>query len=244
MTYILILCATSDLGIAIAEEYLKEGYGLHLAARSKENLKIQHEKLKKTYPNSDIQTSFFEGELFEEHQQFYTKLNPKPEGVVTVMGYLGEQKVAELSFKESEKIIHANYLNNVSILNIIANDFEKRKYGFIVGVSSVSGERGRKSNYIYGSAKAGFCTYLSGLRNRLYKSNVHVLTINPGFIYTKMTRHLNLPKILTVTPQKVAKDIIRGQKRNKNILYTPLRWKYILLIIKLIPEFIFKRLSL
>ena len=101
------------------------------------------------------------------------------------MGYLGEQKVSELSFKETQIVIDSNYTGNVSILNIIANDFEKRGHGFICGVSSVAADRGRKSNYIYGSAKAGFTAYLSGLRNRLYNAKVHVLTVHPGFVATK-----------------------------------------------------------
>ena len=160
------------------------------------------------------------------------------------MGYLGEQKVSELSFKETQTVIDSNYTGNVSILNIIATDFEKRGHGFIVGVSSVAADRGRKSNYIYGSAKAGFTAYLSGLRNRLYHANVHVLTVHPGFVNTKMTQHLTLPRRLTATPEQVAKAIFNAQHSKKNMLYVKSIWKYIMLVIRSIPEVIYKRFEL
>lgn len=244
MKYILIIGSTSDLGNAIAVEYLKKGNDLYLAARNKQALDTQVGKLSTDFPNNKIKPVLFDGNDFSSHQQFYDGLEPKPEGVVSVMGYLGEQKVSELSFEETQKVINANYLGNVSILNCVANDFEKRRYGFIVGISSVAADRGRKSNYIYGSAKAGFSAYLSGLRNRLYSSNSHVLTVHPGFIATKMTAHLSLPKRLTSTPQKVAKAIIEGQEKKKNLIYTSGIWKYIMLIIRNIPETLFKRLNI
>ena len=186
----------------------------------------------------------FDGCDVDSHQAFYDDLNPKPDGVITVMGYLGEQKVSELSFKETQQVIHSNYTGNVSILNIIANDFEKRGHGFICGVSSVAADRGRKSNYIYGSAKAGFSAYLSGLRNRLYHANVHVLTVHPGFVATKMTQHLTLPRRLTATPEQVAKAIINAQQSKKNMLYVKSIWKYIMWVIKNIPENKFKKMDL
>ena len=121
---------------------------------------------------------------------------------------------------------------------------EKEKRGFIVGVSSVAGDRGRKANYIYGSAKAGFSAYLSGLRNRLYESGVHVLTVKPGFVNTKMTEGLDLPPKLTAQPEDVAKDIYRAQQKGKDVLYTKGIWRLVMLIIKYIPEFMFKKMSI
>ena len=137
-----------------------------------------------------------------------------------------------------------NYTGLVSILNIVANDFEKNKNGFIVGISSVAGDRGRKSNFIYGSAKAAFATYLSGLRNRLFNLNVHVLTVKPGFVETKMTEGLNLPVKLTAKTEEVANDIFKAQQKGKNVIYTKWFWRYIMLIIKNIPEFYFKKMSI
>jgi short-subunit dehydrogenase len=146
--------------------------------------------------------------------------------------------------EETLKTIQTNYTGAVSILNIIAQDFAGRKSGAIAGISSVAGERGRQSNYIYGSAKAGFTAYLSGLRNSLYKDNVHVLTVLPGFVYTKMTENLDLPKLLTANPADVASAVYTGIKKKKNVIYVKWFWRWIMYIIKAIPESIFKRKQL
>jgi short-subunit dehydrogenase len=130
------------------------------------------------------------------------------------------------------------------MLEVIAADFEERGHGMIIGISSVAGERGRQSNYIYGSAKAGFNAYLSGLRNRLSKRGVHVMTVLPGFINTKMTASLDLPGLLTAQPEEVAEDIYKAFQKKKNFLYTKWFWRWIMLIIKYIPEPVFKRMGL
>ena len=104
--------------------------------------------------------------------------------------------------------------------------------------------RGRKSNYIYGSAKAALISYLSGLRNRLSNTDVHVMTVNPGFVNTKMTRDLELPALITAEPIVVAKDIFNAQKKKRDVIYSLWCWRYIMLVIRLIPETIFKRLNL
>jgi short-subunit dehydrogenase len=241
--YVLILGANSDIAIAIAREYAKNGYNLYLASRNVSNL----EKIAKDIEiRNKIRVKIFKFDVldFDNHENFYNSLPKKPIGVISAIGYLGEQKKAEKDFKESKKIIDTNYTGIVNILNIIANDFEKRKKGFIIGISSVAGDRGRKSNYIYGSAKSAFTTYLSGLRNRLFNSNVHVLTVKPGFVATKMTKNLELPKNLTALPEEVAKDIFRAQQNGKDILYTKWIWKWIMCVIIHIPEKIFKRLSI
>ncbi|HEY2727571.1 MAG TPA: SDR family NAD(P)-dependent oxidoreductase, partial [Parafilimonas sp.] len=119
-----------------------------------------------------------------------------------------------------------------------------KKNGTIVGISSVAGERGRQSNYIYGSAKAGFTAYLSGLRNRLYHDNVHVLTVLPGFVNTKMTAELNLSPLLTASPEQVADAVETAIRKKKNVIYVKWFWKWIMKIIKNIPEGMFKKKKL
>ena len=145
-------------------------------------------------------------------------------------------------------MIDINFTGAVSILETIAKNFEARRKGFIIGISSGAGDRGRASNYIYGSAKSAFSTYLSGLRNRLSKSNVHVMTVKPGVVNTPMIKdeikELKLPAILIAKPEDVAKDIYNAQIKGKDILYSRWFWKYIMMVIKCIPEPIFKRLSL
>ena len=174
---------------------------------------------------------------FEQYHKKFSITSP-------IDQFFGEQEKAQNDFEEAQKIINTNYTGVVSILNIIVNDFEKHKKGFIVGISSVAGDRGRKSNFIYGSAKAAFTTYLSGLRNRLFKSNVHVMTVKPGFVATKMTEGLDLPTKLTAQTEEVAQDIFKAQQKGNNVIYTKWFWKYILLIIKNIPEFMFKKTSI
>jgi short-subunit dehydrogenase len=114
----------------------------------------------------------------------------------------------------------------------------------MIGISSVAGERGRQSNYIYGSAKGALSLYLSGLRNRLSRRSVHVMTVLPGFINTKMTAHLDLPEKLTARPEDVARDVYQAYIKNKNIVYSRWFWKWIMWVIKVIPENIFKKLNL
>ena len=157
---------------------------------------------------------------------------------------MADQKECETNWQKSFNTMNVNYIGAVSILNIIANDYEQNKDGFIVGISSVAGDRGRKTNYIYGSSKAAFSAYLGGLRNRLDSSGVSVLTVKPGFVATKMTQDLDLPEKLTAQPNDVAEDIFNAQQKKRNILYTKAIWQLIMLIIKHIPEFIFKRLSI
>ena len=243
MSYVLIVGAKSDIAKETARVYAKNGYDLYLAARNASELEEFAEDLR-VRGGKDVQLKELDLLMFETHQAFYDALDHKPLGVVLVSGYMPEQHLAEKDFAESLNTINVNYTGAVSLLNIVANDMEERKNGFIVGVSSVAGDRGRKANYIYGSAKAAFSTYLSGLRNRLHESGVSVLTVKPGFVATKMTENLDLPEKLTAQPSEVAEDIFKAQQNGSNILYTKWIWRYVMLIIKHIPEFMFKKMSI
>ena len=243
MKHILILGATSDIAKALAHKFADQGYNLTLAARESErlaevvtDLEIRH--------NVKAEAVEFDALSYESHANFYNNLTAKPDVVVCVFGYLGNQQAAQSEFSEAEQIINANYTGAVSIVNIIANDFEQRKSGSIVGISSVAGDRGRQSNYLYGSAKAALTAYLSGLRNRLSKSNVHVITVKPGFVRTKMTSGLPLPGPVTAKPEQVANDVFKAYQKQSNQVYTLWMWQYLMLIIRHIPEPIFKRMSL
>ncbi len=243
MSYVLILGAKSDIAKALAREYARNGYNLILAARKSHELEDFSKDIKIRYGKDSILKDFDITE-FAKHKNFYEGLPYKPIGVILTVGYLGNQKKAQEDWKEAHKIINVNYVGAVSILNIIANDFEKRKEGFIIGISSVAGDRGRKTNYIYGSAKAGLSTYLSGLRNRLHKSGIQVLTVKPGFVATKMTEGMDLPEKLTATPEEVAKYIFKAHKKGKDIIYVKPIWRLIMTAIKIIPEKIFKKMEL
>ena len=165
---VLILGAASDIGQAIALELSRQGAHLHLAGRSPLALQAQY--------GSQIEAASyweFDALAFHTHGAFFDQLVPKPTIVVCAVGFLGNQEAAQFDCDVTQKIIDSNFTGPVSILNIAANYFEQQNSGQIIGISSVAGDRGRQSNYLYGASKAGFTQYLSGLRGRLFKSNVH-----------------------------------------------------------------------
>lgn len=243
MPTVLILGAGSDMAIAIARQFAGEKYDIQLAARNADSLHALKQDLKIRH---HIQASAhaFDAMDFGSHPSFYASLPVKPDITICVFGYLGDQGKAQSDWAEASRIIHTNYTGAVSILNVVADDYASRGTGTIIGISSVAGERGRQSNYIYGSAKAGFTAYLSGLRNRLFHKGVHVLSVQPGFVYTRMTENLPLPPLLTAQPQQVALSVFKAAKAKKNVVYTKWFWRYIMLIIKNVPEGIFKKLKL
>ena len=218
-SYILIIGAKSDIAKAVARKYANEGFNLYLAARTANAL---HEFASDLRIRKGCKVECLELDIldYNSHQAFYENLEEKPLGVISAVGYLGDQEKAEKDFAESSRQIDTNFTGIVSFFNLVAEDFERRKSGFICGISSVDGDRGRKSNFIYGAAKAALSTYLSGLRNRLFESGVHVITVKPGFVATKMTEGLDLPKKLTGSPEQVANDIYKAQKKKKNVVYT------------------------
>ena len=243
MKRVLILGATSDMAQAMARKFATEGWSLDLAARDGAVLESIAGDLR-VRSKAVVETMSFDALAFSDHRAFYEGLEKKPDVVICVFGYMGDQRKARTDFEEVRRTIDVNYTGAVSILNIIAEDFEKRGSGVIVGISSVAGDRGRQSNYIYGSAKAAFTAYLSGLRNRLLGAGVHVMTVKPGFCRTKMTENLDLPDALTAAPDEVAEAVFRGIQKRRNVLYVRGIWQWIMWVIRCVPEAIFKRLSM
>jgi decaprenylphospho-beta-D-erythro-pentofuranosid-2-ulose 2-reductase len=243
MPTVLILGATSDIGYAIAKKFAAEGFDIQLAARKPELLSAYQSDLQIRY-NCSCTLHSFDALDFNSHVSFYNTLSPKPDVSIYVVGYMNDNEKVIANWKETLNTINTNYTGAVSILNLIAADYAQRGDGTIVGISSVAGNRGRGSNYIYGSAKAGFTAYLSGLRNAFFKRNVHVLTVLPGFVNTKMTEHLQLPKPLTAQPSEVADVVYNGVLKKLNVVYVKWFWRWIMLIIVSIPEALFKKLKL
>ncbi len=241
--WLLILGANSDIAVETARRFAKNNWNLMLASRNVSNLNKVASDIE-IKQKVRVKTFQFDAAEYKSHKLFYNKLPHKPDGVLLAFGYLGDQEIAQNDFREAKKSLDVNYNGAVSILEIVADDFVKRGEGFIAGISSVAGERGRQENYIYGSAKAGFTAYLSGLRQRLFKKNVHVLTIKPGFVDTKMTFDHDLPSFLTATPAQVGKAIYKGVIKQKDVIYVYPAWRLIMLVIRFIPESIFKRLKL
>ena len=241
---VLILGAKSDIAKATAMQFAKNGFNLILVGR---DVKSELNEF------SFIITQEFEQKVFlhdldildrDATDSFLNGIEIIPEGIISFIGLLGNQHKAINEPYHVEIILTSNFNAIVPILDYFAIQFENRSSGFIVGVSSVAGERGRKSNYYYGSAKAAFTAYLSGLRNRLFKANVHVITVVPGYVDTKMTKEMDLPKWITVSPAYVGEKIFNAHKNKKDFIYVPGFWKIIMAIISLIPERIFKKLNL
>jgi decaprenylphospho-beta-D-erythro-pentofuranosid-2-ulose 2-reductase len=243
MAWALILGATSDIARATARKFAAEGFDLYLASRNPLAMEGDVGDLFVRYGIRAVAVEFDALE-YAGHKKFYASLSEKPEVVFCAVGYMGSQEVAQKDFAEAWRIMETNYLGCVSILNAAAEDLEQRGSGDIICVSSAAGDRGRKSNYIYGSSKAGLTQYLSGLRNRLASTGVRVMTVIPGFVDTRMTEAMDLPRALMATPAQVAEDVVNGWKKRKDVLYTRWFWRYIMLVIKHIPEFIFKKLNL
>ena len=165
-------------------------------------------------------------------------------GMVSV-GRLVEQAQAEIDADPSliDGTVTDSFTGPARFLQMLAPLMEARGGGTVVGVGSVAGDRGRIGNYVYGAAKAGFATYLSGLRNRLTRAGGHVVTVKPGFVDTSMT--WGLPGLfLVATPEAVAEDLWKAVRKRRNVIYTPFFWRYIMLIIRHIPEPIFKKMKI
>jgi decaprenylphospho-beta-D-erythro-pentofuranosid-2-ulose 2-reductase len=158
-------------------------------------------------------------------------------------GVLGDQIAAEANFEEAAASLHTNFTSTVSLITWLANYFQAQRAGTLAVISSVAGDRGRKSNYVYGAAKGAVNIFLDGVRNRIDRDGVQVLTIKPGFVDTAMTA--NVPKTaLFATPDQVAKGIVSAIEKRKDVAYVPWFWAGIMLIIRLVPGRVFKKLNL
>lgn len=243
MGYVLITGASSDIAKAIAREYAKIGYDLILTGRHDEPLQSLKSDLECRF-QVKVNTVALDINKLTEHEHHIENLPDSLIGCVVAVGYLGDQSLAERETGERLNIMQTNFVSIANYLSLIANRLETKKEGFIVCIGSVAGDRGRKKNYVYGASKAGLEAFLSGLRNRLFVSNVQVLTVKPGFVRTKMTNGMALPEKLTRDPDFVGAEIVKAQQKGKNVLYVAKVWYFIMLVIKAIPESIFKRLDL
>jgi len=243
MPTILILGASSEMGFEIARKYAMQKFDVQLAGRQIDALRPLQSDLQIRY---GVQSSVHQFDAMDlaSHEAFYDSLPVKPDVTASIVGYMNDNEKVIASQDETVRTITTNFTGPVSMLNIIAADYAARKSGTIIGISSVAGLRGRQSNYIYGSAKAGFTAYLSGLRNKLYHDGVHVVTVLPGFVYTRMTAHLQLPPLLTAKPEDVANAVYKAHQKKKNVIYVKWFWKWIMLIITSIPESMFKKKKL
>ncbi|UWQ55303.1 SDR family oxidoreductase [Leisingera caerulea] len=240
---VLILGARSDIGLAVAHAYAAQGHPVQLAARNAGSLEPQKTDLELRH-SVPVTLHEFDALSLEDHEHFADALPELPGIAVSTIGFMGEQGESENSPAAAAQVLRSNFEGPASILAVLASRFEQRGSGTLVGISSVAGDRGRATNYVYGSAKAGFTAFLSGLRNRLARKGVHVVTVLPGFVATQMTEGMDLPEKLTAQPEEVARAITDATAKQKSVVYVRPVWRLIMLIIRNIPEGVFKKMSI
>ncbi|MEO8348340.1 MAG: SDR family oxidoreductase [Acidobacteriota bacterium] len=241
-----VLGATSAIARSIAEQLGMRGFELILAGRDVEEIETLALDLELRC-SVKVTARSFDALAFETHRGFFDDCRAASDdtlfGVVLCFGYLGDQAKAQEEFGEARQILDTNFLAAVSALNVAAKILEEKGEGFLCALSSVAGDRGRRSNYFYGAAKAGLTAYLQGLRNRLSASGVRVITIKPGFVDTRMT--FGRPAMfLVASPEAAARRIVAAIERGKDVSYVPGFWRPVMIAIRAIPEKIFKRMNL
>ncbi len=245
MKKVLVLGATSAIAQATVRLLAARGAALYLVGRNAANLdavakdaatrgaaKVEQQAL-------DLNDTTAHEGLVERAVQALGGLD----GALIAHGVLGEQKACERSWTEAEQVLRTNFLSAASLLTVLANRFEAQKAGTLVVISSVAGDRGRQSNYVYGASKGALNVFLQGLRNRLARSGVAVVTVKPGFVDTPMTAAMK-KNALFATPEKVARGIVRAADARKDEVYLPGFWGPIMFAIRGIPERVFKRMKL
>jgi short-subunit dehydrogenase len=246
MRKILIIGATSAIASETARLFAAEGAALCLVARDAVKLDVVAADLRVL---GALQVETFTADLTDRtaHAALIARAVAAFGGLDVVLiahGTLSDQKACEQHVELALHELDTNFLSCVALLTHLANYFEAQKSGTIAVISSVAGDRGRKSNYVYGTAKAALTTFLQGLRNRLQGAGVHVLTIKPGFVDTPMTAAIVKKGLLFATPQGVARGIHRAILARRDVVYLPWFWRFIMCVIRAIPEAICKRMSL
>lgn len=241
---VLILGARSDIAMALAHRFARAGHPLQLAARNAATLEAAKTDLELRYRTA---VTLHELDALAPPDALADTIDSLPElpGIaICAIGLMGDQDKNEIDPEAALQVMRSTYEGPAMLMAHLANRMAARGSGALIGISSVAGDRGRAANYIYGSAKAGFTAYLSGLRNRLAGQGVRVLTVLPGFVATKMTEGMDLPEKLTAAPEEVAEAVFRAHSRGRDIIYVRRIWWLVMLIIRNIPEPIFKKLSI
>jgi hypothetical protein len=246
MKNILIIGATSAIAESTSRIYASEGDRFYLLARNTDRLNTIAADLK-IRGAAYVETGFLDVNDTESHQRSLDVAIEKLGSIDIALiahGTLGDQKACEHDPALAIKELHTNAISTIFLLTILANMMELQGKGTIAVISSVAGDRGRPSNYVYGTAKAAVSAFCEGMRARLYKHGVLLLTIKPGMVATPMTRNIDAPELLISTPDFIAKDIVDSVAKKKEVIYTPKYWRYIMAVISSIPDVYYKKLRL
>lgn len=229
---VLILGANSDVAKQAIKLYVDKGYFVIAASRNTLELgNFVAEKIIKKYL---VELLSFDAVAFDTHEEFYRRLTKKPHIVVYAAGFLVDNEKALQNWEDNFQMMKVNYCGAVSILNIIATDKENAHLERIIGISSLSGVRGRKSNFLYGSTKSAFTQYLAGLRQLLASRKIQVNVVISGYINTKINAGLDLPESLLLKPEFVAREIVNAG--HSFAIVPGIKWKAIYQILKMLPE--------
>lgn len=245
MQRILIVGATSAIALAATRIFAERGDTLHLLARSEERLAALAADLRVrgavavSYAPFDANALAQHGALLEQACQAMGGID----AALIAHGTLGDQRACEADFALALQEVHTNAISVMSLLTILANRMERQRHGTLAVIGSVAGDRGRQSNYVYGAAKGMLDIFLQGLRNRLYKAGVRVVTVKPGFVDTPMTAAFT-KGALWATPEQVAPRIVKAMDLGWPVVYTPPFWRLVMAAIRAIPESLFRKLSL
>ncbi|NMW17482.1 MAG: SDR family oxidoreductase [Chlorobiaceae bacterium] len=246
MKKILIIGATSAIAEATAQRFAKEGASLYLLARNEERLASLAADLKirgassASYALLDVNDRV----RYEDVLKEVIKTLGTIDVALVAHGTLGDQKACEDDVDRALLEFETNAVSTIALLTRLSNLLEKQHGGTIAVISSVAGDRGRPSNYVYGTAKAAITTFCEGLQARMFRSGVHVLIIKPGMVATPMTEGLSMPGLLVAEPDQIAADIVRAIEKKTDTLYTPWFWKYIMAGIIHLPSAVFKKVNL
>jgi len=242
---ILILGARSDIGLAVAHAFAARGWAVQLAARNAAGLEAERADIGVRF---GVPVSLHECDALDlaGHEAFVDGLPVLPDVACCAIGFMGEQAESEAAADKAVLVLRSNFEGPASLFTILANRMVARGSGALVGISSVAGERGRAANYVYGAAKAGFTAFLSGLRNRLARgrTGVHVVSVLPGFVNTRMTAGMDLPAKLTAEPAEVGAAVWQAVEKGRDVIYVRPIWRLVMLVIRHIPEGIFKKLGI
>lgn len=240
---VLVLGGRSEIGLAIAHRFAGQGHPILLAARAPDRLAEDAADL---HLRHGVSVTLLDWDALDPvaTEAMIAALDPLPGIAICAVGLLGDQAQAQVDGAEAARVMRTNFEAPALALGWLANRFEARGSGVLVGISSVAGERGRASNYVYGAAKAGFTAFLSGLRNRLARRGVQVVTVLPGFVQTRMVAGRPLPARLTASPPEVAVAVERAVTRGRDVVYVRPIWRVVMLVIRAIPERLFKRMKL
>lgn len=241
---VLIIGATSAIAHETAKLFAQDGADLFLVARTQEKLEAARDDLR-VRGAKRVEICVLDVNELDRHREMIESAITAFSGLDMVLiahGTLSNQQLCEQSVEKTLEEFNTNCLSFISLLTILGNYFEQQKRGVIAVISSVAGDRGRKSNYVYGAAKAAVTAFLSGLRGRLAASNVTVITVKPGTVDTPMTAHLR-KGLLFASAQKVGAGIYKAMKQKKEVVYLPAYWRLIMFVVRSIPEGVFKRVS-